>query len=77
MAFASVFFLGEAVERGVGRAIKTALVLLLLDGENVAGPLGAGEQILAVISIEKFAERLNKTNYHQEIVFEAEWITQL
>ncbi len=36
--------------------------------ENIAGALGASEQILAVIGIEKFAERLDPVNHHQKIV---------
>jgi len=61
-------FLGEAIERGIGRAVKGPLVLLLLDRENIAGALGAGEQVLAVVGVEEFSERLDATDDHQEIV---------
>ena len=58
----------EAVERRIRRAVIGLAVLLLLDPQNVRGALGAGEQILAVVGIEKFAERLDAANDHQEIV---------
>src|SRR3954469_9203339 len=51
--------LAETVERGIGRPVERALVLLLLDAENIAGALDAGEQILAVLGLEEFAERLD------------------
>ena len=40
--------------------------------EDVAGALGAGEQILAVVGVEEFAERLDAADDHQEIVLAAE-----
>ena len=36
--------------------------------EDVAGALGAGEQVLAVVGVEEFAERLDAADDHQEIV---------
>ena len=36
------------------------------------GALGAGEQVLAVIGVEEFAERLDAADHHQEIVLAAE-----
>ena len=58
----------EAVERGIRRAVEWLAVLLLLDAENVCGALGAGEQVLAVVGIEEFAERFDAADDHQEIV---------
>src|SRR5207302_234490 len=59
-------------ERGMGRAVEAALVLLLFDRENVAGALGAGKQVLAVITLEEFSERLDTSDNHQQVVLVAE-----
>ena len=40
--------------------------------EDVAGALGAGEQVLAVVGVEKFAERLDAADHHQQIVLASE-----
>ena len=58
-------FLVLAVERGVGLADIFAGVLLLLDAQDVGGALGAGEQVLAVLGVEEFAERLDAADDEQ------------
>src|SRR6476620_10139646 len=58
----------ELVERGIRRAVEAALVLLLLDGQNIGRALGAREQILAVVGIEKLSERLDAADDHKEVV---------
>ena len=40
--------------------------------KDVARALGAGEQVLAVVGVEEFAERLDAADDHQEIVLAAE-----
>jgi len=57
---------------GVGQAIKGAVVLLLLDLENVGGALDASEKILAVITFKEFGERFHPANDHQQIILPAE-----
>ena len=56
---------------GVGQAVKGAVVLLLLDLENVGGALDAGEKILAVIAFEEFGKRFDAADDHQEIILPA------
>src|SRR5688500_3842817 len=58
----------EFVERGIRRAVEAAFVLLLLDGEDVGRALGASEQVLAVVGVEEFAQRLDPTDDHKEVV---------
>ena len=55
-----------------GAPSNVALVLLLLDGEDVRRALGAGEQVLAVVGVEEFSERLDAADDHQEIVLASE-----
>ena len=43
-------------------------VLLLLDAQDIGRAFDAGEQILAVVGVEEFAERLDAADDHQEIV---------
>ena len=40
--------------------------------KDVAGALGAREQVLAVVGVEELAERLDAADDHQEIVLAAE-----
>ena len=61
-------FLVLAIERRVGLADIFARVLLLLDAEDVGGALVAGEQILAVLGVEEFAQRLDPADDEHEIV---------
>ena len=63
----------EAVERR-RRARRRSVRLSFFSSmrEDVAGALGAGEQVLAVIGVEEFAERLDAADDHQEIVLAAE-----
>ncbi len=68
IAFDERPFLVLAVERGVGLADEFAGVLLLLDAQDVGGALGAGEQVLAVLGVEEFAERLDTAHDQQEVV---------
>src|SRR5579863_9380805 len=62
----------ETIERGIRRAVERPLVLLLFDRKDIARALGAREQILAVVCIEEFSERLDAANYHQQIVLALE-----
>ena len=55
MAWASSLFLSLLVELGIGRAGVFALVLLLLDADDVGRALVAGQQVLAVVAVEEFA----------------------
>src|SRR5262249_51779754 len=61
-------FLVLAVELRVGLADIVARVLLLLDADDVGRALVAGEQILAVLHVEEFAECLDSADDEQEIV---------
>ena len=65
-------FLRQFVQPGIRRAVERALVLLLLDREDVTRPLGPRKQVLAVVAVEEFAERLDATDHHQEVVLAAE-----
>ena len=56
------------VELGIGRAGIFALVLLLLDAEDVGRALVAGEQVLAVVGVEEFSQRLDAADDQQQIV---------
>ena len=53
-----LFFI-QPVELLVRCAGESALILLLLNGEDVRGALGAREQVLAVVGIEEFSERFD------------------
>ena len=56
-------------DRAAGRARRyIRAVLLLLDAEDVGGALVAGEQVLAVVGVEEFAERLDAADDQHEIV---------
>ena len=61
-------FLVLAIERRVGLADILARVLLLLDAEDVGRALGAGEQVLAVLGVEEFAQRLDAADDQHEVV---------
>ena len=49
-------------------AIMGAAILLLLDLEDVGGPLDAGQKILAVVGLEEFRQRRDALDDHQQIV---------
>ena len=68
MARASSFSSACCVELRVGRAGVGLVVLLLLDAEDVGRALGAGQQVLAVVGVEEFAERLDAADDQQQIV---------
>ena len=68
MALGEFLFLGLLKQSAIGRAGVGGLVLLLLDAEDVGRALGAGEQILAVVGVEEFAERLDAADDQNEIV---------
>src|SRR5262249_48378379 len=57
-----------AIELRVGLADVLARVLLLLDADDVGGALIAGEQILAVVGVEEFAQRLDAAHDEDEVV---------
>ena len=61
-------FLVLAIEGRIGLADILARVLLLLDADDVGRALVAGEQILAVLGVEEFAQRLDPADDEQEIV---------
>src|SRR5262245_66121762 len=67
-------FLILAIERRIGPTNIFASVLLLLDTDDVDRTLVAGEEILAVVAVEKFAQSLNAAHDQQEIIltFEGE-----
>ena len=75
MACGQRFLLRRLEKLGVRRAGVVALVLLLLDAQDVGGALDAGEQVLAVVAVEEFAERLDAADDQQQIVlaFEREY----
>ena len=68
MACGERFLLGVVEKLGVRRAGVFALVLLLLDAQDVGGALDAGEQVLAVVAVEEFAERLDAAHDQQQVV---------
>ena len=61
-------FLGLLVELRIGRAGIFALVLLLLDADDVGRALVAGEQVLAVLGVEEFSQRLDAADDEEKIV---------
>ena len=63
-----LLFLRRWQQARVGRAGVGGVVLLLLDAEDVGGALGAGQQVLAVVGVEEFAERLDAADDQHEIV---------
>ena len=68
MARGEFLFLGLLEQRGVRRAGVGLVVLLLLDAQDVRRALGAGQQVLAVVGVEEFAERLDAADDQEEIV---------
>ena len=50
------------------------LVLHLFDAEDVNGALVAGEQILSIVGVEEFAQRLDTPDNEQEVVLAFERI---
>ena len=67
MALASAFS-SAPKQLGVRRAAVGLAVLLLLDAQDVGGALDAGEQVLAVVGVEEFAERLDAAHDQQQVV---------
>ena len=61
-------FLVLAVVLRIGRADILPRVLLLLDADDVGGALVAGEQVLAVVGVEEFAQRLDPADDQHEVV---------
>ena len=61
-------FLRLLEERRVWRAGVGLFVLFLLDAQDVFRALGAGQQILAVVGVEEFAERLDAADDEQQVV---------
>ena len=68
MARASSFSSGWLSRACVRRAGVGGVVLLLLDAQDVGRALGAGEEILAVVGVEEFAERLDAADDQHEVV---------
>ena len=68
IACAKRLFFGLLVEFRIGRAGIFAAVLLLLDADDVGGALIAGEQVLAVLGVEEFPQRLDAADDEQKIV---------
>ena len=68
-------FLGKLIALRVGRAGILAIVLLLLDADDVGGALITCEKILAVLGIEEFSQRFDTADDQQQIVltFEREY----
>jgi len=62
----------QLVALGVRGTGIFALVLLFLDANDVGRPLVAGKQILAIVGVKKFSERLNPANDHQQVVLALE-----
>ena len=61
-------FLVLAIERRIGPPDIVARVLLLLDADDVGGALVAGEQVLAVLGVEEFSQRLDAADDQQEVI---------
>ena len=68
IACASAFSSGSVVERRIGRASIFAIVLLLLDADDVGRALVAGEQVIAVLGVEEFSQRLDAADDEKKIV---------
>src|SRR5262249_25515876 len=64
--------LGGPIEFGGGRARIGRAVLLLLDADDVDRTLVAGEQVLAIVGVEEFAQRLDAADDQDEIVLALE-----
>src|SRR5882672_4609647 len=58
----------EGIQRGIRRTVIGLAVFLLFDAENIGGALGARQQVLAVVGVEEFAQRLDATDDKKEIV---------
>ena len=61
-------FLGLRVKAGIRRAGILAIVLFLLDADDVGRALVAGEQVLAVLGVEEFSQCLDAADDEQKIV---------
>jgi len=66
--FRQLPFLGLPVGLRVRLADIFARVLFLLDPDDICGALVAGEQVLAVLAIEKFSQRLDAADDQHQIV---------
>ena len=53
---------------GSGAPVYFSLILLLLDAEDVRRALDAGEQVLAVVAVEEFAQRLDAADDQHQVV---------
>ena len=72
MAAASAILLRLAQQRGIGGAGVAHLVLLLLDAEDVAGALDAGEQDGAVVGLQELGQRLDALDDQRQVVLAGE-----
>ena len=72
IAVASVFSCSSEYNAASGAPSKLRLSFFSSMDEDVAGALGARQQVLAVVGIEEFSERLDAADHHQEIVLTAE-----
>src|SRR5262245_39501125 len=61
-------FLGQLIALRIRRAGILAVVLFLLDPDDVGRALVAGEQVLAIVAVEKFSQRFDAPHDHQQIV---------
>src|SRR6202034_1680337 len=61
-------FLGQLIEFRVGRTGIFAIVLFLLDADDVGRALVAGKEIFSVFRVEKFSKRLNAADDEEKIV---------
>ena len=67
-------FLGQRVQLRIGRAGIFAIVPFLLDADDVGRALVTREQVIAVLGVEEFSQRLDAADNEQKIVltFESE-----
>jgi hypothetical protein len=61
-------FLGLVEQTRLRRTGVDRVVLLLLDAQDVRRALGASEEILSILGVEEFAQRLNAADDEDEIV---------
>ena len=67
MAMASVFLRSDPAS-SVDRAVIALAVFLLFDAQDVRPALDAGEQILAVVGVEEFTQRLDAAHDEQQVI---------
>ena len=68
IGFRQGLFLRQLVKRRIRCTSVFAFVLLLLDADDVGRALIAGEQVLAILGVEEFPQRLDATDYEEKIV---------